>query len=231
MIKQAVILAGGRGSRMKAGKFANLLMNTPKPLVEVKGVPIIEKILTKLSGYNMRIAIVINPGDEEKFRTKLHEYDVTYCYQNDPLGTGNALYCAKNFVTDDLFLVMMGDDISNMDFSIILNYGAPSVFGFEVEDISQFGALVLDSSGFATEILEKKLYGKGIVNTGIYLMPKKFYDIYDEIPRDEKTGEYYLTHIVKLFYEKQIPFKVKMIDNWIGINTPNDLKIANELNI
>ena len=62
-------------------------------------------------------------------------------------------------------------------------------------------------------------------------MPKKFYDIYDEIPRDEKTGEYYLTHIVKLFYEKQIPFKVKMIDNWIGINTPNDLKIANELNI
>ena len=231
MIKQAVILAGGRGSRLKASNFNNLLLDTPKPLVEVKGVPIIERIFTKLSSYNISIAIVINPVDEEKFRKKLYKYDVIYCYQNDPLGTGNALYCAKNFVTDDLFLVMMGDDISNMNFDIFLNSNDPTVFGFEVEDLSQFGALVLDAKGFATEILEKKLHGKGIANTGIYLMPKQFFDIYTKIPLDEKTGEYYLTHIVKLFYEKQLPFHVKMIDKWIGINTPKDLTIANKLNI
>jgi NDP-sugar pyrophosphorylase family protein len=231
MIKQAVILAGGRGSRMKSSNFNNSLLDIPKPLVEVKGVPIIERILAKLSRYNISIAIVINPADEEKFRKKLYKYDIIYCYQNDPLGTGNALYSAKNFVTDDLFLVMMGDDISNLDFDISLNSNVPTVYGFKVEDISQFGALVLDAKGYAIEIIEKKLHGKGIANTGIYLMPKQFFDIYNKIPRDEKTGEYYLTDMVKLFYEKQAPFQVQMIDNWIGINTPNDLKIANKLDL
>lgn len=216
---------------MKGGDFSNLSLNTPKPLIEVKGIPIIERILKKLNSYNIKIAIVINPVDEDKFREKLHKYDLVYCYQNYPLGTANSLFSAKNFVTDDLFLVMMGDDISKMDFDIILNTNTPTVFGFNVEDISQFGALVLDSRGFVREILEKKLQGRGIVNTGIYVMTKQFFNMYKNIPRDEKTGEYYLTHIVKLFYDIQIPFQIKMIDNWIGINTPNDLQIANNLNL
>ena len=43
--------------------------------------------------------------------------------------------------------------------------------------------------------------------------------------------EYYLTHIIKLFYEIQMPFQVKMIDHWVGINTPKDLQNANSLGI
>ncbi len=231
MIKQAVILAGGRGSRMKVGNENDLLTRTPKPLIEVQGVPIIERMLRKLNDYNIKIALVINPVDEQKFRERLNKYNLIYCYQNDPLGTGNALYSAKNFVTDDLFLVMMGDDISSMDFDIICKKESPTVFGFQVKEISGFGALVLDSEGFAIEILEKQLTGKGIANTGIYLMPKKFFELYDKIQRDEKTGEYYLTHIVKLFYQLQLPFKVEMVDQWIGINTPNDLINAKKISL
>lgn len=213
---------------MKNDRTNRSLLETPKPLLEVKGIPIIERTVKKLVECGVQTVIVINPEDENIFRERLAKYEVSYCYQRLPLGTGHALYCARNFVKDDLFLVFMGDDISSVEVESLVKIKSPTVFGYEVEDMGNLGALIIDSNGMATDILEKKMNGEGVANTGIYVMSRNFFDIYNQIPKDELTGEYYLTHAIRIFYGAKIPLRVLLLHYWKGINTPNDLRQANE---
>ncbi len=229
MIKQAVILAAGKGKRMKKNTDDHRLLNTPKPLLDVGGKVIIENTVKSLVDNGMEVAVVINPDDEDMFKEKLKDYDIRYCYQNEHLGTGHALFCAKDFVKDDLFLVMMGDDKIKHDIKEILGSDEPLVFGFEVDDVSSFGCIMTNEKGDFEDILEKKMSGKGLANTGSYVMHRKFFDIYNEISADEKSGEYFLTDVPKLLKKHGIKFKVKKMDFWIGINTPEQLKTADDI--
>ena len=158
MIRQAVILAAGKGKRLNH--------SDPKPLVEVSGRPLIEHPIKKLLEKGVEVAVVISPRDEPAFRESLKNYKIKYLHQDQPLGTAHALFCARDFVKDDLFLVLMGDDRVT-DFDSILQEKAPTVFGFEVEDVSSLGNIVSDPKGNFIEILEKKSKGKGLANTGV----------------------------------------------------------------
>ena len=120
-IRQAVILAAGKGRRMKENATDEALRTLPKPLLDLNGEPMIAGKIRALLDNGVEVCIVINPFSESVFRERLKDYDVTYCYQSMPLGTANALYSAKEFVKDNLFLVMMGDDIINCDMSEVLN--------------------------------------------------------------------------------------------------------------
>ena len=68
MIKQAVILAAGEGKRMKRSATEETIINTPKPLIEINGLPIIEHTIKKLNYMGLDIAVVINKKDEDIFR-------------------------------------------------------------------------------------------------------------------------------------------------------------------
>jgi bifunctional UDP-N-acetylglucosamine pyrophosphorylase/glucosamine-1-phosphate N-acetyltransferase len=224
-IHQAVILAGGMGKRMKASAGAKA-KELPKPLLEVNGTPIIARNIAKLAERYVDIAVVINPKDRKIFEKTLADYDVEYIYQNEPKGTANALYCAKDFITEGLFLVMMGDDIADYSIDRLLQISEPTVFGFEVEDVSGWGAIVTDENGMVEDIVEKQRSGKGIVNTAVYVMPREFFEIYKQIPIDAKSGEYFLTAIFRIFRERGVRFRLKRLDNWFGINTQEELERA-----
>jgi glucose-1-phosphate thymidylyltransferase len=227
MIRQAVILAAGRGKRMKENATDETIKKTPKALLEVRELPIIEHKIRELKGYGIDICIVINPNDEKDFRDKLKQYDLTYCYQNEPLGTANALYSAKDFVKDELFLVMMGDDLTEYDTKKLISENTPIVCGLEVNDVSGFGALIVNANGEVEKIIEKEMSGRGFVNTAVYVMPKSFFEYYKEIKPSQKSGEYYLTEAPAVLARHRIIFKLRKLDNWIGINTPSDLLKAN----
>lgn len=229
MIEEVVILAAGKGKRMKEGQKDNELAHTPKPLLKVHGMPVIEHLLKKFVEYGIRIAIVINPNDEKIFKETLHGYEIDYYFQNDAKGTADALYVAKNFVKNDLFMVCMGDDLYEFDVDSVLRAKSPTIFGYVVDNLITYGAIKTDENGYAIEVLEKKVEGKGMANTGIYIMPKQFFQYFDEIPKNEKSGEYYLTDAVKIFYEKGMPFIAKPVDYWYPINTPQDLERVNKI--
>jgi NDP-sugar pyrophosphorylase family protein len=142
------------------------------------------------------------------------------------LGTANALFCAKEFIKDDLFLVMMGDDITDYPVKALLDTDKPAVFGIEVADVTGYGVIATDEKGEVVDILEKQRSGAGLLNTGVYIMHRKFFDIYDEIPKDAKSGEYFLTHAPRILRSHGITFKAKKLDFWFGINTPDDLNRA-----
>jgi len=228
MIKQAVILAAGEGKRMKRSATEETIIITPKPLIEINGLPIIEHSIRKLNYMGFDIAVVINKKDEDIFRQKLKEYNIHYYYQEKPLGTANALYSAKDFIKDDYFLVMMGDDLSNFNVEEIINIENPVIFGYEVEDLSKFGAIIMDAKGIACEIVEKKQKGRGLANTGVYIMPKTFFDMYSNIKMDQKENEFYLTDFIKMMYDMGNGFEVKLMSYWRPINDFEELRKAKE---
>ena len=227
MIRQAVILAAGKGTRMKKGQSDIKILSTPKPLLEINGIPIIQRTVEKLVRDGIKVALVINPSDSDKFSDILCDFDVDYYYQSTALGTANALQCAREFVTDDLFAVFMGDDIFNYEDLNLLTINRPTVFGFEVNDVSNYGVIVPDSDSFAKEIIEKKLKGRGLVNTGIYVFHREFFNIYPKIESNDTSGEYFLTDAIAILYKSGRPLEIKKINLWKGINTIEDLRFAN----
>lgn len=201
----------------------------PKPLLEINGVPIIHKIVEKLNFNNINVAIVINPADEEIFNKKLHGLKFQYYYQTSPKGTADALYEAREFIFDDIFGVFMGDDIFDYDELNLKEISKPTIFGYQHYDCRNFGTLEIDSDGYVKEIFEKEKAGKGLINTGIYVMPKQFFQIFSKIVMNPISNEYYLTESISKLYEMGYKMQVKIIDTWKGINFPKDLADFNEI--
>jgi len=216
---------------MKEGDTEEM-QNLPKPLVSVNGKPMIEAKIKKLIEENVEVCIVVHPDTETLFKEKLNGYNLTFCYQNEPLGTANAVYCARDFIKQDMFLLLMGDDIiKEEDIEKALKLNEPTVFGFEVNDVTGYGAIITDKEKFVTEIKEKELTGKGIVNAGVYIMPKVFFDVYKQIKMNPKAKEYYLFDALPLLSGRGIRFRLGLLSYWFGINTPDELKQAeNKIN-
>lgn len=233
MIKQAVILAAGRGKRMRENSNNAELMSMPKPLLNVKGRPMIEGKIKKLAERGIDICIVINREYEQIFRSKLKDYNISYRYQDEPLGTANALYAAKDFVKEDLFLVLMGDDIVEYEVDMMISSTKPVVFGFSVNDVTNYGVIIANKRGYVDEIIEKQRSGKGVVNTGVYIMPRKFFEYYGEIKAIamENGTEIGLTDVPEVLSRHKMKFKLMMLDKWYGVNTPDDLLKVNKLQI
>jgi len=116
---KAMILAAGKGERMRP-----LTLTTPKPLVRVAGVPLIEYHLRALAaaGFN---EVVINHawlgqqiedhlGDGSRFGLSIQ-----YSPEGEPLETGGGIFRALPLLGDDAFLVVNGDIWTDYDFSVL----------------------------------------------------------------------------------------------------------------
>ena len=229
MIKQAVVLAAGKGERMKRGSNDPLISSVPKPLLEVNGVAIIRRIIESLSSDNISVAIVINPVDEKIFNEKLKGLKFQYCYQSLPKGTADALYAARDFINTEMFGVFMGDDIFDYRDLNLKGIKEPTIFTYQHYDCRNFGVIESDSEGYVRRILEKEHVGKGLVNAGIYVMPRQFFKIFPEITIVPVSNEYYLTDSIPILYDAGYKMHTKTINKWKGINFPIDIAYANEI--
>ncbi len=123
-LTRAVVLCGGRGVQLRPFTY-----ELPKPMVPVKGRPLLEHILDGLRDQGIRdIVLTIDYlgdkieqhfGDGGKFGVKLQ-----YAKSTKPVGTGGSLRLAQALVGDQPFLVVYGDVLAKIDYQELIDFHA-----------------------------------------------------------------------------------------------------------
>ena len=208
-MKCAIILAGGKGTRMKA--------NGPKVMCEMLFEPMISYVLRAVKEAGCEDVCVITGYEHEVLENFLPE-GVKTAYQNPQLGTGHAVMMATDFIKehqDDKILILNGDG-PLMDAETINkafdyheeNKNAITLVSALVDDLKGIGHIKRDENGTLLRIVEdkdanaeEKLINES--NAGVYWFNgKELLYALERITNNNVQNEYYLTDSLEILINK-----------------------------
>jgi mannose-1-phosphate guanylyltransferase/phosphomannomutase len=227
---QAVILAGGAGTRLRP-----LTVNTPKPLVPVGNIPIMEHMLRLLKRHGVK-DIIISLG---YLSDKIEQYfgdgsrlgvKLTYSYEKTPLGPAGAVRHVRELISGR-FIVASADLLTDVNLSHFVaehQRRGPIASIALTRSISPtaFGIVFLNDDGYITRFLEKPTWGEvfsDIINAGIYVLEPEILDLIPE------GGEYDFSKDLfpKMASENKELFGYIIDSYWLDIGTPQKYLEAN----
>ena len=224
---KAFILAAGKGRRL-----GHLTKDTPKPMLMLKGKPILEHniLMCKKAGVkDIFINLHYLPdiitdyfGDGSKFGV-----NIQYNFESELLGTaGGILFFLENF-NEEPFYVIYGDSYTEFDLRDLKIYheSVKSEFTLAMHwtnDIRQSGLVELDQDGMIINFIEKPKINSiegGWVNSGIYLINS---GVIDDIVR--KNSDFAYDVIPKIIKRGQKIYGYKIEDIFLTVDTPQLFK-------
>ena len=174
-IHQAVLLVGGRGTRMWP-----LTATVPKGLIPVAGVPFLDLQIRQLAAADIdEVFLAVGRAQLKEWRQFAADRDgVRLVVEDEPLDTAGPVLAALNDL-GERFLVLNGDVVIEADLKSYLAAAGDDVKAtlglIEVEDTSAYGVVVLDSAGMVDRFIEKPPADQApaqTVNAGIYVMTR-----------------------------------------------------------
>jgi NDP-sugar pyrophosphorylase family protein len=205
---KAMILAAGVGSRLDP-----LTRNVPKPMVPIVNRPVMEHIveLLKRHGFNEIMVnlyylgeqIETHFGDGSRWGVRIH-----YSKEDRLWGDAGSVKRCEHFF-DDTFVVIGGDDITDLDLTRLLRYhkekrAIATIALSLVDDPSEYGIALLNERGRITRFLEKprgEVIFSNAANTGVYVFEPEIFDL---IPRGVTYG--FGANLLPLLLEQRRPF-------------------------
>jgi len=179
---KAIILAGGRGKRLKP-----ITDDVPKPLVLIKNIPIIEWQIKYLKKFGIEEVIICTGYKQEMIEdylvTRNLGLEIKYSIEKLPLGTGGAIKKAGKMISDKSFFVLNGDTITNLDLKKLVKV-ENSVAAIELR--TKFGILETRSNKII-KFKEKKEIPDLWMNAGIYHLNKEMIEDMPDKGDIEKT--------------------------------------------
>jgi NDP-sugar pyrophosphorylase family protein len=164
---KAIILAGGRGKRLKP-----ITDYVPKPLVPIKNIPIIEWQIKYLKKFGIEEVIICTGYKQDMIKNYLNlkkiNMKITFSVEESPLGTGGAIKKAGKMINDKSFFVINGDIITNIDLKK-LSKKQNSIASIELQ--TKFGILETKDDKII-KFKEKKEISGVWMNAGIYHLEK-----------------------------------------------------------
>ena len=225
MSKRAVILAGGKGTRLRPYTIV-----LPKPLMPIGEYPILELVIRQLVSHGFdHITIAVNHqaelikaffGDGSKWKVK-----IDYSLEHRPLGTMAPLKLIKDLPSN--FLVMNGDILTDLDYSAFYskhleNETLFSISSHKRDSKIDYGVLETNSEGVLTGFIEKPISSYE-VSMGIYLVNK---DALSFIPDNQPFG--FDDLMLKLLSNSKTVMVNSFNGYWLDIGRPDDYMQAIE---
>ncbi|MBU6310828.1 nucleotidyltransferase family protein [Patescibacteria group bacterium] len=220
---KAVILAAGEGTRMRP-----LTLETPKPLLEVLGKPLIAYTFAALPDSVTEVLVVVNYKEEQirAFLGDLYEGKrVTYITQKTLDGTGGALWAAReHLMSEERFLVLMSDDIYRKEdvehCAEVLN----SMMLYRAQKGEKVGAVKVED-GYVTGVVEGSAEFTDVptINTGVYCLTPDYFNV-PQIPKSPQSHEFGLPQTMIAAYPRGI--RAAYADFWLSLTEPKDIARA-----
>lgn len=232
MITEAIVLAGGFGTRLQS-----VVNDIPKPMAPITGRPFLSYLLDYLANQGITHAVLSvgyrHEAIIQHFGKEYKNIKLTYAVEKEPLGTGGAIKFAVQFIENEDFTVLNGDTFFKIDFAAFyrnhLNSQADLSIALRlVEDVKRYGTVVTEDNGRIVDFLEKgQKSGVGKINGGIYLLNKS---IIEKIANF--TGNFSMEKDVFERYYANYPFYgFPFNEYFIDIGIPEDYHRAQvELN-
>ena len=165
---KAIILAGGRGKRLRP-----ITDYVPKPLVPIKNIPIIEWQLKYLKKFGIDEVIICTGYKQEMIENHLNMKNIgikiKYSIEKNPLGTGGAIKKAGKMINGESFFVINGDTITNIDLKKLAT--KKNVIA-AIELRTKYGILETKNDKIM-DFKEKKEISDTWMNAGIYHLQKE----------------------------------------------------------
>lgn len=223
---EAVVLAGGMGTRLK-----KLHLDVPKPMAPINGKPFLEYLLAYLINNGIK-HVVLSVGYKwmciyEYFGESYFDLKLSYSVEVEPLGTGGAIKEAVKNINNNKFYVLNGDTLFNIKLKELnLKNNSKLMLALKKENnLERYGSVDIDNQGIIKGFAEKNKTQNGSINGGIYLMKKNIFEGFD-LPLEFSFEKFLENNFSNLAARARI-FNEYFID--IGI--PKDYKLAqSELN-
>jgi dTDP-glucose pyrophosphorylase len=233
-VRKAVLLAAGRGTRMR-----ELTNDLPKPMIPVRGKPILLHILEGLKAAGIeRFLIVVGYraevvteffGDGQRLATRI-EY-VTQVLQD---GTGRVVDLARDFAGADPFVLSYGDilvDPANYHLLTSPSQDHEALITVKRnEDVSKGGAVFVNERFELTDLREKPKPGDPTspwYNAGIYTFRPSIFDFTARLERSPR-GEYELTDAIRsLALSGRKVQAIELEGDWADVRDPEVLAQLN----
>ena len=176
---KAVVLVGGEGTRLRP-----LTLTTPKQMLPVVGVPMLERVLGHLARHGVDEAVLSLGYLPDAFLEAYPDgraagVSLAYAVEPEPLDTAGAIrFAATSAGVDDTFVVVNGDVLTDLDLTGLVAFhrraGAQGTIALHpVADPSAFGVVPTDADGRVTAFVEKPPRGEAPtnqINAGTYVL-------------------------------------------------------------
>lgn len=234
VIEKAVLLGAGRGTRMR-----DLTADIPKPMIEVRGRPVLRHIVEGLrdAGVKKFLIIVGYRADvvRDYFGNGLEfRVEVEYETQVTQDGTGRVVDLAKTFVGQSPFVLSYGDILvepNNYKNLCAASDNAEAVISVKRnEDVSQGGAVFLNDAFELVDLREKPRPGEPTspwYNAGLYVFRPSIFEFIARLKKSPR-GEYELTDAIRdLALSGKKVKALELTGEWADVRDPEILAQLN----
>jgi dTDP-glucose pyrophosphorylase len=233
-MKNAVLLAAGRGTRMR-----DLTEDLPKPMLQVRGKPVLQHIVEGLRDAGLTNLMVVVGWRAEVVRNFFGDGSglgvrIRYETQTVPDGTGRVVALARDFAGDDPFVLSYGDILVAPENYARICSALPDVEAVltvkRSDDVSQGGAVFVNEKFELTDLREKPKPGEPTspwYNAGIYAFRPTIFDYVAKL-QPSPRGEYELTDAVReLAVSGKKVRAVEIAGDWADVRDPEILARLN----
>ncbi|MCD6018610.1 MAG: Nucleotidyl transferase [Bacteroidetes bacterium] len=227
MLNEAIILAGGFGTRLQS-----VVNDVPKPMAPVNQEPFLNYIFDYLKFFKIEHVVLSTGYLSEKimeyFGSEFQEIKISYTKEIEPLGTGGGIRLAMEKCASENVLVLNGDSFFDVDLQVYDKQHRDkqadcSLALRKVEDAARYGTIESGPDNSIASFKEKDGHEKpGLINGGVYILNRKLFL--------EKTEAGKAFSIEKDFYENRIKelkiYGYEYDGYFIDIGIPEDYQKA-----
>lgn len=239
MTNNIIILAAGKGSRMKSNKL--------KVLHEIAGKPIIQYVIDAVNHANNKLYVVIG-HQKDNLEATINDPTISLVEQKEQLGTGHAVQQVAPLLDptqQNSTLILTGDSpllqketLKKLIETHETTQASATILSTHVDNPHGYGRILRDKQGNVEGIREQKDCNPeqaniSEINSGVYIFKTQhLLEHIHNLTTNNNQKEYYLTDIIEILKQQSHKIESYCTENnfeVLGINTRQDLSIANEV--